>query len=60
MPISERLSRLGSGVFARNDQRKAAYSARAAAGHGPDGSPLPPLLDLSLGSTDLPPPAVAL
>ncbi|PSB38283.1 aminotransferase class I/II-fold pyridoxal phosphate-dependent enzyme [Aphanothece minutissima] len=60
MPISERLSRLGSGVFARNDQRKAAYSARAAAGHGPDGAPLPPLLDLSLGSTDLQPPAVAL
>ncbi len=60
MPISERLSRLGSGVFARNDQRKAAYSVRAAAGHGPEGSPLPPLLDLSLGSTDLQPPAVAL
>ncbi|MBM5821781.1 MAG: aminotransferase class I/II-fold pyridoxal phosphate-dependent enzyme [Cyanobacteria bacterium K_Offshore_surface_m2_011] len=60
MPISERLSRLGNGVFARNDQRKAAYSARAATGHGPEGSPLPPLLDLSLGSTDLQPPAVAL
>ncbi len=60
MPISERLSRLGSGVFARNDQRKAAYSARAAAGHGADASPLPPLLDLSLGSTDLQPPPVAL
>ncbi len=60
MPISERLSRLGNGVFARNDQRKAAYSARAAAGHGADSSPLPPLLDLSLGSTDLQPPAVAL
>ncbi len=60
MPISERLSRLGSGVFARNDQRKAAYSARAAAGRGPDGAPLPPLLDLSLGSTDLQPPPVAL
>ncbi len=60
MPISERLSRLGSGVFARNDQRKAAYSARAAAGHGADGAPLPPLLDLSLGSTDLQPPPVAL
>ncbi|MCP9784801.1 aminotransferase class I/II-fold pyridoxal phosphate-dependent enzyme [Cyanobium sp. N5-Cardenillas] len=59
MPISERLSRLGSGVFARNDQRKAAYSARAA-GRGPDGAPLPPLLDLSLGSTDLQPPPVAL
>ncbi|MBW4530727.1 MAG: aminotransferase class I/II-fold pyridoxal phosphate-dependent enzyme [Aphanothece saxicola GSE-SYN-MK-01-06B] len=60
MPISERLSRLGSGVFARNDQRKAAYSARAAAGHAADGSPLPSLLDLSLGSTDLQPPPVAL
>ncbi|MCP9930099.1 aminotransferase class I/II-fold pyridoxal phosphate-dependent enzyme [Cyanobium sp. AMD-g] len=60
MPISERLSRLGSGVFARNDQRKAAYSAHAAAGEGADGSPLPPLLDLSLGSTDLQPPSVAL
>ncbi len=60
MPISERLSRLGSGVFARNDQRKAAYTARAAAGHGADASPLPPLLDLSLGSTDLQPPPVAL
>jgi aspartate/methionine/tyrosine aminotransferase len=60
MPISERLSRLGSGVFARNDQRKAAYSARAADGRGPDGALLPPLLDLSLGSTDLQPPPVAL
>ena len=60
MPISERISTrvslLGSGVFARNDQRKAAYSARASA---PD-SGLPPLLDLSLGSTDLQPPAAAL
>ena len=53
MPISERLSRLGSGLFARNDQRKQAYRQRllSAAGAG-----LPPLLDLSLGSTDLPPP----
>ena len=50
MPISERLSRLGSGVFARNDQRKSAYTARAAS------QGLPPLLDLSLGSTDLQPP----
>ena len=56
MPISERVGRLGSGVFARNDQRKAAYSQRASA----PGSNLPPLLDLSLGSTDLQPPAVAL
>jgi aspartate/methionine/tyrosine aminotransferase len=54
MPISERLSRLGSGLFARNDQRKSAYAARAA------GEGLPPLLDLSLGSTDLQPPAAAI
>jgi aspartate/methionine/tyrosine aminotransferase len=62
MPISERVSRrvsgrvarLGSGVFARNDQRKLAYRQRGER----DG--LPPLLDLSLGSTDLQPPAVAL
>jgi len=64
MPISERVSerisarvkRLGSGVFARNDQRKAAYSQRA----GQPNSTLPPLLDLSLGSTDLQPPAVCI
>ncbi|MGB5136535.1 MAG: aminotransferase class I/II-fold pyridoxal phosphate-dependent enzyme [Prochlorococcaceae cyanobacterium] len=56
MPISERLSRLGSGVFARNDRRKAAYARRAA----DPGAGLPPLLDLSLGSTDLQPPAVAI
>ncbi|MEB3322430.1 MAG: aminotransferase class I/II-fold pyridoxal phosphate-dependent enzyme [Synechococcaceae cyanobacterium] len=55
MPISERVSGLGSGVFARNDQRKAAYRNRRAGG-----AAVPPLLDLSLGSTDLPPPAVAL
>ena len=54
MPISERLSRLGSGVFARNDQRKSAYTARAAS------QGLPPLLDLSLGSTDLQPPEAAI
>lgn len=56
MPISERLGHLGSGVFARNDQRKQAYRQRQAS----LGSELPPLLDLSLGSTDLTPPAVAL
>jgi aspartate/methionine/tyrosine aminotransferase len=55
MPVSERLARLGSGVFARNDQRKLAYRRRLEL--APD---LPPLLDLSLGSTDLQPPAVAL
>jgi aspartate/methionine/tyrosine aminotransferase len=56
MPISERLSRLGSGVFARNDRRKADYARRAADGR----SGLPPLLDLSLGSTDLQPPPAAI
>ena len=54
MPISERLSRLGSGVFARNDQRKSAYASRAAR------RGLSPLLDLSLGSTDLQPPEAAI
>ena len=54
--ISQRVGRLGSGVFARNDQRKTAYSRRA----GRPDSGLPPLLDLSLGSTDLQPPAAAL
>ena len=56
MPISDRLAQLGSGVFARNDRRKAAYLNRA----GDPASALPPLLDLSLGSTDLQPPAVAI
>jgi len=59
MHTSERLRRLGNGVFARNDQRKAAYALRAtdarAAGHS-----LAPLLDLSLGSTDLQPPPAAI
>jgi aspartate/methionine/tyrosine aminotransferase len=62
MPISERISqrvsgrvgRLGSGVFARNDQRKLAYRQHCAQ------ESLPPLLDLSLGSTDLQPPRLAL
>lgn len=58
MPISEcvsqRVSRLGSGVFARNDQRKLAYRQRGGT------EALPSLLDLSLGSTDLQPPQVAL
>ncbi len=73
MPISERVARLGSGVFARNDRRKEAYRQRlndcspSAASDLPEGhdSPaqqpaLPTLLDLSLGSTDLQPPPVAL
>jgi len=62
MPVSERVARLGSGVFARNDQRKQAYvDGRAKDPGGWDSGPLSgPLIDLSLGSTDLPPPAVAL
>jgi aspartate/methionine/tyrosine aminotransferase len=48
--LSQRVQRLGSGVFARNDQRKRTYRASAAS------AGLPPLLDLSLGSTDLQPP----
>ena len=61
MPISERLRRLGSGVFARNDQRKVAYVERLAAqvSCADGGGALPDLLDLSLGSTDLPPPPAA-
>ncbi|MFN5464389.1 MAG: aminotransferase class I/II-fold pyridoxal phosphate-dependent enzyme [Cyanobacteriota bacterium] len=58
MPISERVSKLGSGVFARNDQRKAAY-VQGRHLRDPDRDP-GPLIDCSLGSTDLPPPAVAL
>ena len=54
LPRSQRLQRLGSGVFARNDQRKQAYAATAVA------TGLPPLLDLSLGSTDLQPPEAAI
>lgn len=52
--LSERVSGLGSGVFARNDQRKQAYRSHA------DAVGLPPLLDLSLGSTDLQPPEAAI
>jgi aspartate/methionine/tyrosine aminotransferase len=51
---SERVAALGSGVFARNDQRKQAYRAGAVA------AGLPSLLDLSLGSTDLQPPEAAI
>ena len=62
MPISDRVARLGSGVFARNDERKQAYRQRATliAAAGESGPPIPALLDLSLGSTDLQPPPVAL
>ena len=54
--LSRRVNQLGSGVFARNDQRKQSYSLAASSA----GSTLPQLLDLSLGSTDLLPPAAAI
>ena len=59
MPISERVAQLGSGVFSRNDARKLAY---AQGGNGAQGclNGRPALLDLSLGSTDLPPPPAAI
>ncbi|MFN7677634.1 MAG: aminotransferase class I/II-fold pyridoxal phosphate-dependent enzyme [Cyanobacteriota bacterium] len=57
MPMSERVANLGSGVFARNDRRKAAYIQ--AQGLQPHGG-APSLIDLSLGSTDLAPPPVAI
>ena len=50
MITSDRFSRLGSGVFDRNDRRKAAYV------HSVQHSDQA-LIDLSLGSTDLAPPA---
>jgi aspartate/methionine/tyrosine aminotransferase len=55
-PLSARLRNLGQGVFARNDQRKARYRDRLQ--RSAQGAL--PLLDLSLGSTDLPPPEAAL
>ncbi len=48
---SDRIKILGSGVFARNDRRKNLYQLS---------SPQYPLFDLSLGSTDLPPPEEAI
>ncbi len=50
MQISRRINRLGSGVFHRNDVRKNRYSLERVS------RDLPPLLDLSLGSTDILPP----
>lgn len=53
MLTSRRLAALGNGVFARNDARKQAY--RSASGR----NGAPGLIDLSLGSSDLPaPPSV--
>ena len=50
---------MGSGVFSRNDARKLAY---AQGQNGAQGclNGRPALLDLSLGSTDLPPPPAAI
>ena len=52
MLTSKRLARLGSGVFDRNDQRKHSYKLGATQQHQP-------LIDLSLGCTDLLPPPAA-
>ena len=52
MLTSKRLARLGSGVFDRNDQRKRSYKL------GTTHQQLP-LIDLSLGCTDLLPPPAA-
>jgi len=54
MPISKRLEALGNGVFARTDEHKALYRQRSRLGDAPE------LIDLSLGSADLPPPASVL
>ncbi len=59
MPISERVAQLGSGVFSRNDARKLAYVQGLGGALGGFNT-RPALLDLSLGSTDLPPPPVAI
>jgi len=59
MPISERVAQLGSGVFSRNDARKQAYRQGLAGALGGLNT-RPALLDLSLGSTDLPPPPAAI
>ncbi len=54
MASSDRLSKLGRGVFGRNDFRKQAYRIAS------KDSQKSQLVDLSLGSTDLSPPSVAL
>ncbi|WP_320667230.1 aminotransferase class I/II-fold pyridoxal phosphate-dependent enzyme [Prochlorococcus sp. MIT 1307] len=54
MTISRRVERLGSGIFHRNDVRKESYRNKSIT------NSLSPLLDLSLGSTDLLPPAIVL
>ncbi len=54
MRTSNRIAKLGVGVFDRNDRRKSAYRLASSK------SQLPPLVDLSLGSTDLSPPLIVL
>ena len=54
MAISNRIERLGTGVFHRNDIRKHSYRIASSDNLWPQ------LLDFSLGSTDLLPPKVAL
>ncbi len=54
MNNSQRLNRLGIGVFERNDQRKEKYKSFYLRKNKP------PLLDLSLGSSDLLPPAIVI
>ena len=49
MPISERLGQLGSGVFGRVDAEKRSYRFS-------EQQQQRPLIDLSLGSSDLKPP----
>ena len=53
MLTSKRLARLGSGVFDRNDQRKRSYNLDSSRQQQP-------LIDLSLGCTDLLPPPDAI
>ena len=60
MPISDRVTRLGSGIFARNARRKSDYTERRQRTLAADQAPPPPLLDLSLGSTDVAPPAAVI
>ncbi len=54
METSKRIRLLGKGVFARNDLRKIAYRKNLRR------SSEAPLIDLSLGSTDLPPPSLVI
>ena len=54
MRISDRLDALGNGVFARTDEHKRLYRCRS------QHDSVPELIDLSLGSSDLRPPAQVL